>query len=153
MKFIIQRVLSAVVFAGDTVICRIEQGLLCFVGFHKNDKDGDADWIGKKALSIFYWDSDAAVPWKKGVAEVQASVIVIPEPGLIACVDFDDRPNFDDVMPPELASQLYDKLIVKMKAAYVPDKVFGVPFDIPKRLDFVNDGPVTIGLDSFHRRD
>jgi D-tyrosyl-tRNA(Tyr) deacylase len=153
MKLTLQRVANCVVLVGEEVICRIEQGILCFIGFHKNDKDGDMDWIGKKALSMFYWDSDTGVPWKKGISEAQASVVVVPEPGLIATVDFDDRPNFDDVMPPSAANQLYDKLVALMKRTYAADKVFGVPFDASKRIDFVNDGPVTISVDSFHRRD
>jgi D-tyrosyl-tRNA(Tyr) deacylase len=153
MKLTIQRVANCIVFVGDDLLCRIEQGILCFVGFHKNDKDGDADWIGKKALSMFYWDSDAGVPWKKGIAESGASVVVVPEPGLIASIDFDDRPNFEEVMPTASATQLYEKLIAQMKRNYAADKVFGVPFEKPKRLDFLNSGPVTISVDSFHRRD
>jgi D-tyrosyl-tRNA(Tyr) deacylase len=153
MKFVIQRVLSAVVSAGDAVVCRIERGLLCFVGFHKDDKDADADWIGKKALSMFYWDSDAGVPWKKGVAESQASVVVVPEPGLIASIDCGDRPAFGDAMPPAPAGRLYERLLATMRTAYAPDRVAGVPPDAQMRIDFVNDGPVTISLDSFHRRD
>jgi D-tyrosyl-tRNA(Tyr) deacylase len=156
MKLTVQRLDSVTVLLNGSVICHFEKGILCFVGFHKNDKAGknaDVDWIGSKVVSMFYWEADDGTPWKKGIADIQGSILVVPEPGLLASVDNSDQPNFDDVMPPEAAAQAYAKLLAKIKSAYIADKVFGVPFGERVQLDFVNAGPVTISIDSFHRRD
>jgi D-Tyr-tRNAtyr deacylase len=132
----------------------IGQGILCFIAVHKNDKDGDAEWIARKALSMFYWESDDGTPWKKGVTDLGGDVIVVSDPGLLANVT-GDAPVFDEAMNAEGTKRLYDRVISHMKAFYTagPEKIREVGSDVKIDLDFVNDGPVTLTLDSFHRRD
>lgn len=153
MKLTLQKVKNCVIKVDGEIVCSIENGILCFIGFHKDDKDGDADWIARKALSMFYWSAEDDTPWKRGVMDVNGDVVVVSEPGLLATVDFDNKPSFENVMSEADTSVMYNKLVEKMKKSYKPEKVHAIPLDKKKTLEFINDGPLTLSIDSYRRRD
>lgn len=152
MKLMIQRLSSCTVVSGGTTLCKVGRGLLCFVGFHMDDKDGDVEWISRKATSVCFWPDDDGKPWKRGVIDIDGDIVVVVEPGLIATCD-GDRPSTDSVLEPSAATPVFARLVSKIQALYKVDKVHAIPIDSPKTLDFANDGPVTFTVDSFHRRD
>ena len=153
MKLTIQRARNCVVTVNGEVVCQIASGILCYVGFYKNDKDGDADWIARKALSMFYWPAEDDTPWKRGVIDMGGDVVVVCEPGLIASVDFTDKPSYENVMEADPTKEMFTKLIQKMQKIYPGDKIHGIPIDGRKTIDFINDGPLTLSIDSYRRRE
>lgn len=153
MKLTLQKVKNCVIKINGEIVCNIENGILCFIGFHKNDKDGDADWIARKALSMFYWPAEDDTPWKRGVIDVDGDVVVVSEPGLVATVDFDNKPSFENVMNEAETSKMYNKLIAKLAASYKTEKIHAIPLNEKKTMEFINDGPLTLSIDSYRRRD
>jgi D-Tyr-tRNAtyr deacylase len=83
MKLTVQRVTETTVLVAGEVVFRIGRGILCFVGIHKNNKDGDADWIAQRLLSMFYLEADYSTHWKKGIPEIQGEVVLPFQPGLM----------------------------------------------------------------------
>jgi D-Tyr-tRNAtyr deacylase len=128
MKLFAQRVTEAAVLVAGEVVFPTGRGILCFVGIHKNDKDGDADWIAQKLLSMFYWEADDGTPWKKGIPEIQSEVTVAFEPGLVCEVAFDSRPATPNLMDSKDAEGPFAKVVAKSKAADNLVKVFTAPF-------------------------
>jgi D-tyrosyl-tRNA(Tyr) deacylase len=153
MKLTLQRIRSAIVKLGGEILYEVGQGLLCFIAVHKNDKPGDAEWIARKALTMFFWDAENGTPWKMGVSDVGGDVVVLVEPGLLADVNTSETPVLDELKDPLGTKQLYDKVVAEMKSGYSAERIKSVEGDGRVDLDFVNDGPVTLNLDSFHRRD
>lgn len=153
MKIVFQRLANGSIIVNSEKQSEIEGGLLVFIGFHKDDKDDDIDWVIRKTLSICFWPSEEKGPWRLGVKETNGSLLLAAEPGLIASCDKSDTPSFDDVMPPDQAKPMFEKLVNKFKQSYIKDRIFNAPFGERVQLDFLNLGPVTFSIDSFHRRE
>lgn len=153
MKIVFQRLANGCVIVDDEKQPGIERGLLVFIGFHKNDKDDDIEWVVRKTLSICFWPSEEKGPWRLGVKDINGGILLVAEPGLIASCDKTNIPSFDDMMPPDQASIMFEKLVNKFKQSYVKERIFNAPFGKKVNVDFLNFGPVTFSIDSFHRRD
>lgn len=152
MKIILQRAKNARVIIDNGVQVEVPIGVVCLVSFHKDDKDDGLVWAVRKLLSLFLWDSDDGAPWKKSIADVDGGIIFIYEPNLNASVDKQNQPTYENLMPEELARKWYDKLIEKVTSQYKKEKVFAQPFGTKLQVDFINDGPLTIIIDSFNRK-
>ena len=100
-----------------------------------------------------FWPSDDGGAWRKGVKDVNGSIIFVYEPGLLAECDKGDQPSFDDVMDDDNAKELFQKIVEKCKSSYKKDLVHFAEFGEKVKLDFINHGPVTFSIDSFHRRE
>ena len=153
MKIVFQRLGNGSIIIDNEKQSEMGPGLLVFIGFHKNDKDDDIDWVVRKTLSICFWPSEEKGPWRLGVKDTNGSIMLVVEPGIIASCDNSNTPSFDDLMPPEQASSMFDKLVSKFKNSYVKERIFHAPFGKKLQIDFLNMGPVTFSIDSFHRRD
>ncbi|OHT14743.1 D-tyrosyl-tRNA(Tyr) deacylase [Tritrichomonas foetus] len=152
MKIILQRAANGAVIINGEKICEIGVGVVCFVGFHKDDKDDGLVWAVRKLLSLFLWDNDDGTPWKKSIADVDGGIIFVHDSGLNATVDSQNHPTFENCMSEADSRKWYDKLIQRVKSQYKADKVFAQPFGEKMKVDFVNDGPLTITIDSFNRK-
>lgn len=148
----IQRARNCTVTMDGAVVCSIERGILCYVAFDPTDKDGDADWIAHKALSIFYWPAEDGTPWKRGVVDIGGDVVVVVDEMLRADCDSASQPSLQTMPQPE-PEAMYAKLIAKMEKGYSAEKIHATPFAGRKTLDFINDGPLTLNIDSHRRRD
>lgn len=153
MRIVFQRLANGSIYIQDEKASEIDIGLLVFVGFHKDDKPDDIDWSVRKILSICFWPSEEKGPWRCGIKDVEGSILFVNEPGILAKCDATNQPQFDDVMPDDLANEMFESLISKAKSSYNPDRIFHAPYGGKVKLDFLNKGPVTFSIDSFHRRD
>lgn len=153
MKIVFQRLSNGSIIVDEEKQAEMGGGLLVFIGFHKNDKDDDVEWVVRKTLSICFWPSEEKGPWRLGVKDINGSIMLVVEPGLIASCDQSSTPSFDDLMPPEQAEIMFGKLVAKFKESYIKERIFNAPFGKKVKLDFLNHGPVTFSIDSFHRRD
>jgi D-tyrosyl-tRNA(Tyr) deacylase len=146
MRAVVQRVKEAAVSVNGEECGRIGPGLLVFLGVQEGDTIEDVRWMGRKipVLRIFEDDQERM---NKSVIDIGGNLLVISQFTLFADTRKGTRPSFNHAAKPELAEKLYEEFITDVEAALckpVPHGVFGANMTIPA----VNDGPVTIILDS-----
>jgi len=145
MRALIQRVAEAEVAVSGETVGRIGTGLLVFLGVAESDEAADLDYLARKvpALRIF---PDEAGKLNLSVAEAGGSLLVVSQFTLIADTAKGNRPSFFRAARPEKAVPAYEEFVARMRATglTVATGVFGA--DMKVRL--LNDGPVTILLDS-----
>lgn len=146
MRAIIQRVSKAEVKVKGQVVGKIKGGLLVLVGFEADDKENDIEWIVQKIsqLRIF---NDADGKMNLSLQEVQGQLLVISQFTLHASTKKGNRPSFIHAAKPELAIPLYQQT-VKSFELKLNQKVQTGQFGADMKVSLVNDGPVTISLDS-----
>jgi D-tyrosyl-tRNA(Tyr) deacylase len=145
MRALIQRVTRAGVRVGETSAAEIGPGLLVFLGVGKSDDDSDAKYLAEKiaVLRIF---EDSGGKMNLSVQDIDGAVLVVSQFTLFADCRKGRRPSFVDAAEPERARQLYARVIEFLKNQGVRTAE-GV-FQASMRVELVNDGPVTILLDS-----
>jgi len=148
MRLIIQRVAEASVTVEQRVVGAIGRGFLVLCGVGRDDTAEDAEWLARKtaALRIFE-DSDGKM--NLSLDAVQGAVLVVSQFTLYGDCRKGNRPSFMDAAPPELGDQLYQTYADALRALGVPVQT-GV-FRAMMKVALVNDGPVTLMLDSKDR--
>ena len=146
MRAVIQRVTSARVRVGDRVTGAIERGLLVLLGVGKGDTAADAQYIAGMIRDLRVFESDAGKPMDQSVVEVGGGVLVVSQFTLYGDVRKGRRPSFDDAARPDEARELYEMLVRELRSAQVP--VFTGEFQAMMQVELVNDGPVTVLVDS-----
>lgn len=146
MRTVVQRVSSASVTIGGRVAGAIDQGLLVLLGVGHHDTADDVRWMAEKvaALRIF---SDETGRMNRSVREIGGAVLVISQFTLLARTRKGTRPSFDDAARPELAVPLYEQFLSAMETALGRPVARG-EFGADMQVALVNDGPVTIVIDS-----
>ena len=149
MRAVVQRVGEASVTIAGDVVGRIGRGLLVLVGVEQGDTTADADWLAGKiaALRIF---SDADGKMNLAVREVGGEALVVSQFTLLADTARGNRPGFTRAARPEEAVPLYEHFAAALGAAAGRPPQQGV-FAADMRVALVNDGPVTILIDSRSR--
>ena len=148
MKAVVQRVKSAQVTVSDEVRGRIDQGLVVFLGVGREDTLQDAEFLATKiaGLRIF---SNSAGKFDLSVKDVNGRVLVVSQFTLYADCRKGRRPSFIDAAPPEVAEELYEYFMDRMRQEGLD--VESGTFQAMMEVHLVNDGPVTILLDSQRR--
>lgn len=153
MRAVVQRVSTARVMVGDRVTGEIGTGVLVFVGVEQQDGAEDIDYIVSKVhdLRIFEDDGDehGRKRMNRSVADVGGGVLVVSQFTLAADVRRGRRPSFDAAAPPEMARELYEIVVRKLRDTGL--RVATGEFQAMMRVYLENDGPVTILLDSRRR--
>ena len=144
MKIVVQRVKEASVTVDEKLINKIDQGLLLFVGFHQEDTEEDILKMIKKIvnLRIFADENDLM---NKSILDIQGSILSISQFTLYANVKKGNRPSFIEAMNPNAAQKNYDIFNQKLNE-YVP--TYAGVFGADMQIKLINDGPVTIIIDS-----
>ncbi|HEY7096254.1 MAG TPA: D-aminoacyl-tRNA deacylase [Terriglobales bacterium] len=145
MRAVIQRVSRAQVSVDGSVIGRIGPGLLVLLGVGQGDAEAQADYLVEKiaGLRIF---SDENGKMNLSVSDIRGDVLVVSQFTLFGDVRRGKRPSFDDAAPPALAEQLYQYFVDALRARGLRCETGR--FQASMQLELVNDGPVTILLDS-----
>ena len=146
MRAVIQRVTSARVRVGDRVTGSIERGLLVLLGVGRGDTLTDVQYLAGKIRDLRVFESDAGKPMDRSVVEVGGAVLVVSQFTLYGDVRKGRRPSFDEAAPPAEARDLYEALVRELRAAQVP--VSTGEFQAMMHVELVNDGPVTVLVDS-----
>ncbi len=149
MKCIVQRVLKAEVVVAGEVTGSVDRGLLVLAGVHKDDTDADRRWMGERLVGLRVFP-DAEGKMNLSVAQAGGGVLLIPNFTLCAQTGKGHRPSFIDAMPPAQAELVFTGLCDAVAAAGVPTArgVFGAHMEV----SLVNDGPITIVLDSLEHK-
>jgi D-tyrosyl-tRNA(Tyr) deacylase len=146
MRAVIQRVSSARVRVGDRVTGAIDRGLLVLLGIGRGDTAADVQYVAGKIRDIRIFEGDAGKPMDRSVVDVGGGVLVVSQFTLYGDVRKGRRPAFDEAAPPEAARELYESLVRELRAAHLP--VFTGEFQAMMHVELVNDGPVTVLVDS-----
>lgn len=149
MRIILQRVKEASVSIEDNVNAQIGQGLLLLVGIEKEDQQEDIDWLCKKVLDLRIF-SDPEGKMNRSVRDIEGDIIVVSQFTLHANVKKGTRPSFIKAARPEIAIPLYDNFIQTIENS-LGKKVGTGEFGADMKVALINDGPVTIILDSKNR--
>jgi D-aminoacyl-tRNA deacylase len=145
VRAVIQRVTSARVRVGDRVSGEIERGLLVLVGVGKGDTHADVQYIAGKIRDLRVFESDAGKPMDRSVVDVGGSVLLVSQFTLYGDVRKGRRPSFDDAASPADARELYETLVRELQARV---SVSTGEFQAMMHVELVNDGPVTVLVDS-----
>ena len=146
MKVVVQRVSRASVRIEGHVVCQIARGLLVLLGIGKNDTATDADWMINKLLNLRIFPEDAK-NMNRSVTDIGGEILIVSQFTLYGDARKGMRPGFTDAMPPADAEKLYSEFMTKLRAA-TPLKVAEGKFAAMMDVELINDGPVTIVLDS-----
>jgi D-tyrosyl-tRNA(Tyr) deacylase len=153
MRAVVQRVARAHVTVGERVTGAIGRGLLVLVGVEKEDAAADVEYIASKIrdLRIFEDDGDehGRTRMNRSVADVNGEVLVVSQFTLVGDIRRGRRPSFDAAAPPAIARDLYEQVVQQLRAAGM--SVATGEFQAMMRVELVNDGPVTILIDSRRR--
>jgi D-aminoacyl-tRNA deacylase len=145
MRAVVQRVSRARVTVGNEVVGDIGRGLLVLLGVAKEDTETHADYLAEKITGLrVFEDTDGKMNLSPRDAE--GSMLVVSQFTLYGDVRHGKRPSFDHAAAPEKARQLYEYFVEKIRAAGLRCEI-GV-FQAMMQVEVVNDGPVTILLDS-----
>jgi len=145
MRAVVQRVSRARVTVGAETAGEIRGGLLVLLGVACGDSETDADYLAGKILGLRVFD-DAGGKMNLDVSAVRGGVLVVSQFTLYGDVRRGKRPSFDAAAPPEQARMLYEYFVERVRAAGVPCQTGR--FQEMMQVELVNEGPVTILLDS-----
>jgi D-tyrosyl-tRNA(Tyr) deacylase len=145
MRAVLQRVRHARVVVGEEVVGEIGLGLLVLLGVSRQDTPEDAQRLADKMVGLRIF-ADAEEKMNLSVADVGGSVLVVSQFTLYGDCRKGRRPSFIDAAPPETAVPLYEVFINTVKAHGVP--VATGRFGAMMQVDLVNDGPVTLIVDT-----
>lgn len=145
MRAVVQRVSQARVTVNGYTTGEIGHGLLVLLGVGLNDRDEDASYLAGKIAGLRVFE-DADGKMNLSVADAAGSVLAVSQFTLYADVRKGKRPSFDDAAPPEPARRLYELFITQIRAAGLRCETGR--FQERMQVELVNEGPVTILLDS-----
>lgn len=149
MRVLIQRVLKANVKVNDVLISEIGKGLLLLVGIENADSDEDVIWLSNKIVNMRIF-SDLEGHMNLSLNDVQGEILVVSQFTLHANTKKGNRPSFIQAARPEHAVPLYESMIRNLKNL-TQNKVVTGEFGADMQVALVNDGPVTIWMDSKRR--
>ena len=150
MRVVIQRVKSASVSIQGNVKCQIKNGLLIFLGIQKDDKDNDVIWLCNKISSLRIFSDDYG-KMNLSVKDVNGDIMVVSQFTLHAKTKKGNRPSYVEAASPEKANYFYKMFKLEL-ANILLKKVFSGKFGADMQIKLVNDGPVTIIIDTKNRQ-
>ncbi|KAK3214725.1 hypothetical protein GRF29_19g1087512, partial [Pseudopithomyces chartarum] len=148
---VLQRVKSASVTVDGQLISSIGKGLLVLAAISKDDTEKDVESMPAKILKAKLWDDDDKDPpgkWKKNVMEIEGEVLCVSQFTLLASMKKGSKPSFHQSASGLKAKELYQAFFDNVQKAYKPEKVKDGLFAAMMDVALVNDGPVTIQIDT-----
>jgi D-aminoacyl-tRNA deacylase len=145
MRAVVQRASRAQVQVATEIVGQIGRGLLVLLGVGDSDSEADADYLARKIIALRIFDDDAG-KMNLDVRQAGGGILVVSQFTLYGDVSRGNRPSFEHAAPPEQARQLYEYFVERIRAAGVPCETG--QFRAMMQVELVNDGPVTILLDS-----
>lgn len=149
MRALIQRVKHADVVIDGRTNGEIGQGMLVLLGVHSTDTQADIDWLVKKVSQLRIFDDDNGV-MNRSVMDIDGEVLVVSQFTLYASTKKGNRPSYVNAAVPDIAIPLYEKFVNDLSTTLskpVPTGIFGADM----KVSLLNDGPVTIMIDTKNR--
>ena len=146
MRALIQRVGHSAVTVADQTVGEIGPGMLVFLGITHDDTTEQADQLATKTAHLRIFDDDHG-KMNRSVQDIGGSILVVPQFTLYADLKGARRPNFVAAARPDLAEPLFERYVARLRTLTTVPIATGV-FRTAMQVSLVNDGPVTIWLDS-----
>ena len=149
MRVVIQRVANASVTVESKVVAEIQKGLLVFVGIEEADTQEDLDWLVTKITQLRIFNDENEV-MNLSVQDIDGDVLVVSQFTLHAATKKGNRPSYIKAAKPDIAIPMYERFVKALESKLgkkVPTGIFGADM----KVLLLNDGPVTIQIDSKNR--
>jgi D-tyrosyl-tRNA(Tyr) deacylase len=145
MRAVVQRVSRAQVTVGGEIVGKIEAGMLVLLGVSGSDTGADADYLAEKIAGLRIFE-DADGKMNRSIAEIEGAILVVSQSTLYGDVRRGKRPSFDAAARPEQARRLYEYFVERIRGTGLRCETGR--FQEMMQVELVNEGPVTILLDS-----
>ena len=146
MRLVLQRVLRASVSVADQPVGAIGPGYLVLVGCEQVDQPEELDWLAQKLVNLRLFDDDAGV-MNRSILDVSGEVLLVSQFTLLASTKKGTRPSWHRAAKPEVARPSYEAFVKRVGEVLGRPPATGI-FGADMRVELVNDGPVTLILDS-----
>jgi len=146
MKVVIQRVTEASVSTDNIVIAKIDYGILLLVGIENQDNSDDIEWLVTKISNLRIFNDSNGV-MNLNINDVNGGMIIVSQFTLQASTKKGNRPSYLNAAKPEIAIPIYEQFVSKMQTL-LETKIHTGKFGADMKVQLINDGPVTIIIDS-----
>ena len=150
MKVVIQRVTRASVTIKQQLFSSIGKGILVLVGIQSDDTDEDINWLASKIVNLRIFDDENGI-MNKSILDSDGEILAVSQFTLMARNKKGNRPSYIDAAPPAISIPLYEKFIGTLSQE-VHKEVQTGQFGADMKVELINDGPVTIIIDSKNRQ-
>ncbi|KAJ2556518.1 D-tyrosyl-tRNA(Tyr) deacylase [Coemansia sp. RSA 1933] len=148
MRAVLQKVTRASVTVNDKVVGQIGKGVCVLVGISNDDTQDDMEYIAKKILGIRVFDDAEGNMWKKSAQELGLEVLCVSQFTLYGKTTKGSKPDFHEAMKSGKSRQFFDDFVERLGQLYDRSKIATGEFGAMMHVSLVNDGPVTLQLDS-----
>jgi D-aminoacyl-tRNA deacylase len=149
MRAVIQRVTEASVTIDSTVKSAIGKGLLVLLGIEDEDNQEDITWLSNKIVNLRIFDDEQRVP-NISVKDINGDILLVSQFTLHAMTKKGNRPSYIRASKPDVAVPLYEKMITQLEQG-LGKKIGTGEFGADMKVRLLNDGPVTIWIDTKNR--
>ena len=149
MKVVLQRVSSASVTIENKIVADIQKGLLILIGIEDSDNQEDIDWLVGKITKIRIFEDENQV-MNLSVKDINGDIITVSQFTLHAATKKGNRPSYIKAAKPDIAVPLYENFVQQLEKEFGKEIQTGV-FGADMKVSLLNDGPVTIIIDSKNR--
>jgi D-tyrosyl-tRNA(Tyr) deacylase len=146
MKAVIQRVTLAAVTIDNRVKSEIKAGLLVLMGIEDADTNEDIEWLSNKIVNLRVFDDEHKVP-NISVKDIGGDVLLVSQFTLHASTKKGNRPSYIKASKPDIAIPIYENMILQLEQD-LGKKIFTGEFGADMKVSLLNDGPVTIVIDT-----
>ena len=146
MRVVVQRVASASVVVDGATVAAIGAGLMVLVGVEESDSEVDVAWLSAKLTKLRIFSDEAGV-MNRSIVDVGGEVLAVSQFTLFASVKKGNRPSWSRAARSDVSQPLFDRLVCQLEADLGRKVATGV-FGADMHVQLVNDGPVTIFIDS-----
>ncbi|MDR3142744.1 MAG: D-tyrosyl-tRNA(Tyr) deacylase [Tannerellaceae bacterium] len=146
MKTVIQRVKRASVTISGNIKSKIESGLLVLIGIEDNDNQEDIYWLAKKIVNLRVFDDEQGI-MNRSLIEINGELMIVSQFTLHASVKKGNRPSYIRASKPDIAIPLYEAFCKKTEEITGKKAATGT-FGANMQIELINDGPVTIIIDT-----
>lgn len=146
MRVVIQRVCRASVTINSACKAAIDQGLLILIGIEPSDNEDDAFYLANKIVHLRIFDDDGGV-MNRSILDIHGNILIVSQFTLHASTRKGNRPSYINAAKPDIAIPLYELFCGKVSELLQKDVSTG-EFGADMKVELVNDGPVTIIMDS-----
>ena len=146
MKTVIQRVTKASVTIDEKIKSVIDNGLLVLLGIEDADTQEDIDWLSNKIVNLRIFNDENKIP-NLSVKDIDGGILLVSQFTLQANTKKGNRPSYIKASKPDVAIPVYEKMIVQLEKD-LGKKIFTGTFGADMKVELLNDGPVTIVIDT-----
>lgn len=146
MRAVIQRVSKASCTVNNNITGEIESGLVILLGIEDNDDSNDVSWLAKKITHLRIFNDEQGL-MNKSLIDIDGNILLISQFTLLAATKKGNRPSFIRAAKPESATPIYEAMIAELEKSLNRKIATGI-FGADMKIALINDGPVTIMMDT-----